>query len=112
VEDYIDHIDYIRNLVGIEYVGMSLDYWEGMAGVASVDEAQILYNYFLKSGRWKKESYLSPPWWYPEGIEEPSQLPNLTKALVKRGYTEQEIKLVMGGNFIRVYKEVWATTNK
>lgn len=107
VDDFIDHIDYIRTLVGIEHVGISLDYWEGMASVASINEAQKLYDGFVKTGRWKKESYGSPPWWYPEGIEEPSKLPNLTKALLKRGYSEKDIKLVLGENFIRVYKEVW-----
>ncbi len=35
-----------------------------------------------------------------------SQMPNVTKELVKRGYSEEEIKKIWGGNFLRVFKEV------
>jgi membrane dipeptidase len=35
-----------------------------------------------------------------------SQMPNVTKELVKRGYTEEEIKKIWGGNFLRVFREV------
>src|SRR5699024_7586695 len=107
IDDYIDHIDYIVNLVGIEHVGISMDYWEGMESVASMSEAQNLYEGFLKTGRWKEESYSSPPWRYPKGIELPSKLSNLSNSLLKRGYSEEDIKLILGGNFIRVYGETF-----
>lgn len=35
-----------------------------------------------------------------------SQMPNVTKELVERGYTEKEIKKIWGGNFLRVFREV------
>ncbi len=35
-----------------------------------------------------------------------SQLPNVTKELVKRGYSEEEIQKIWGGNFLRVFREV------
>lgn len=35
-----------------------------------------------------------------------SEMPNVTKELLKRGYTEQEIRKIWGGNFLRVFKEV------
>jgi len=107
VDDLIDHVNYIARLVGVEHVAIGLDYWEGMAGVASDDEANQMYNKLISSGRWKKESYPPPPWWYPTDIESPLKFPNLAKALSKSGYSEKNIKLILGGNFIRVYKEVW-----
>ena len=35
-----------------------------------------------------------------------SELPNITIELVKRGYTEDEIRKIWGGNFMRVFREV------
>jgi len=33
-------------------------------------------------------------------------MPNLTAALLKRGYTEKDIRKIMGENFLRVVREV------
>jgi membrane dipeptidase len=42
----------------------------------------------------------------PHGLEDVSKMPNLTAALLKRGYSEQDIQKIMGGNFLRVIREV------
>jgi membrane dipeptidase len=42
----------------------------------------------------------------PRGLEDVSKIPNLTKALMKRGYTEADIQKIMGSNFLRVVREV------
>ena len=42
----------------------------------------------------------------PQGLEDVSKMPNLTAALLKRGYTESDIKKIMGENFLRVVREV------
>ena len=42
----------------------------------------------------------------PRGLEDVSKMPNLTEALLKRGYSEEDIKKIMGGNFLRVVREV------
>jgi membrane dipeptidase len=42
-----------------------------------------------------------------KGLEDVSRLPNLTKSLVARGYSDQEIEKILGGNFLRVIKQVW-----
>jgi membrane dipeptidase len=42
----------------------------------------------------------------PQGLEDASKMPNLTLALLKRGYTEKDIRKIMGENFLRVVKEV------
>ena len=42
----------------------------------------------------------------PAGLEDMSKMPNLTAALLKRGYTEEDIKKIMGGNFLRVLRDV------
>jgi membrane dipeptidase len=42
----------------------------------------------------------------PAGLEDVSRMPALTLALMKRGYKEADIQKIMGGNFLRVVKEV------
>jgi len=42
----------------------------------------------------------------PLGLEDVSKMPALTDALLRRGYNEQDIQKIMGGNFLRVVKEV------
>jgi membrane dipeptidase len=73
VADCVDHIDYVKNLVGIDYVGIGSDF-DGGGGV--------------------------------DGCADVSEFQNITKEMLKRGYTEEEIQKVWGGNFFRVFKEV------
>jgi membrane dipeptidase len=73
VADCVDHIDYVKNLVGIDYVGIGSDF-DGGGGVA--------------------------------GCEDVSQIPNITAEMLERGYTENEIRKVWGGNFFRVFTAV------
>jgi len=42
----------------------------------------------------------------PRELEDCSKMPNVTKELVARGYTETDIKKILGGNFLRVFKSV------
>ena len=42
-----------------------------------------------------------------KGLEDASKLPNLTMALVARGYSDKEIGKILGGNFLRIIKKVW-----
>lgn len=41
----------------------------------------------------------------PQDLEDVSKLPNLTKALLAKGYSDQEIAKIMGLNFLRILKE-------
>ena len=41
----------------------------------------------------------------PQGAEDVSMLPNVTYELLKRGYSEQDIRKILGENFLRVFAE-------
>jgi membrane dipeptidase len=41
----------------------------------------------------------------PEGAQDVSMLPNITYELLKRGYSEQDIRKVLGGNLLRAFAE-------
>jgi membrane dipeptidase len=42
----------------------------------------------------------------PEGIESVDKTPNITRVLVKRGYSDEDILKILGGNHLRVFKDV------
>jgi membrane dipeptidase len=48
----------------------------------------------------------------PEGIDSASDLPRITQALLQRGYTREQILKILGGNFMRVMREVEATAKR
>jgi membrane dipeptidase len=75
VADFVDHIDYLVNLIGIKHVGISSDF-DGGGGV--------------------------------EGWNDASETFNVTLELVRRGYTEDQIAMIWGGNLLRVLDEVQA----
>jgi membrane dipeptidase len=61
----------------------------------------------VASGAWDPSAYPAPPYHYPEGIELPTTLHNLTGALLKRGYSTEDVAKLWGGNWMRVMKQVW-----
>jgi len=42
----------------------------------------------------------------PEGIDSPADLPKITAALTARGYTPEDCRKILGGNLLRVFREV------
>lgn len=42
----------------------------------------------------------------PEGLEDVTCMPNVTKVLVERGYSPDEVKKILGENHLRVFKQV------
>ena len=42
----------------------------------------------------------------PEGLEDCSKLPKLTEALLRKGYKEEDIRKILGGNLLRVFRQV------
>ena len=91
----IDHAAYISDLVGAEHVGLGLDF-------AIEDEDD--YDYYGYDPRY----YPRPPWTWPTGLGGFFRdAPNITEALVKRGFGEREVRGILGENFLRVFEQVW-----
>ncbi len=108
LDDLIDHAVYIAGLAGTQALSVGVDYFEYQAGVVDDATAGIVYDYLLKSGTWAPGEYPPPPWHYPEGMELPDKLSNLTAGLLRRGFSEEEVKSILGGNLMRVFGQVWA----
>jgi len=41
----------------------------------------------------------------PDGLEDCSQLPKITEALLRKGYSEENIQKILGGNILRVMEQ-------
>lgn len=48
----------------------------------------------------------------PEGLDDASKFPNLTRALLERGYSESDIQKIYGGNLLRTMRAVEAAAGK
>ena len=49
------------------------------------------------------------PWrdLYPDELETPDHLPFMSEALLIRGYSDDDIRKILGGNWLRLFEEVW-----
>jgi membrane dipeptidase len=100
IEHYVDHIDHIAGLVGIEHAGIGTD-----ADLAGYDDLPPEYYEQLKSGY--KDSYAFREKIDIEGLDHPQKIYDLTEALIRRGYNDDNIRAVLGQNFRRVLGEIW-----
>lgn len=107
LQQLIAHIDHVAELVGIDHVSVGIDYYGAQAGVISDEEAMKFYEEFVRQGQWSAASYPPPPHHYPAGIETPRTLFNLTKGLLERGYSVEDVRKILGGNWMRVMRAVW-----
>jgi membrane dipeptidase len=48
----------------------------------------------------------------PEGIDSAADLPKITAALMERGYSAEDCRKILGGNFLRFFREVQATARE
>ena len=95
------------DLVGIDHVGLGIDYYQGQYPVEDDPKAMARYEQLVSEGLWRRSEYPPPPYKYPEGIETPRTLSCLTEGLIGRGFAEDEIRKVLALNWMRVSRAVW-----
>jgi membrane dipeptidase len=101
VEDVVDHFDHIRDLVGIEHVGVGSD-----AGIESNDLGDpVLAKDMLTKADARYHVHGTNE--IVQGMQGPKRMYELTAALVRRGYTDEHVRLVIGGNWARVLGTIW-----
>ncbi len=101
IEDWLDHVDYIVNLVGVDYVGIGTDFY----GFSLPEPLAKKISEFLQVLGFRPEHRASFAT-KMEGFEDYTKFPNLIKGLAKRGYSDQEIDKIAGKNFLRVFRKV------
>jgi membrane dipeptidase len=107
VHDVLDHIDHAVEVGGVESVAFGGDMSDRTLDQGSISRGSNL-NVWRAS---HPEVYGAGPTDrmdpYPEGLSRYTELENLTRGLVERGYTDEEVRLIMGGNLLRVFETVW-----
>jgi membrane dipeptidase len=71
-----------------------IDHIDHVAKVAGVDHVGLGSDFDGVSGA------------TPQGIDSAADLPKITQALLDRGYSANDIKKILGGNILRVFREV------
>ena len=100
VEHMLDHFDHVRDMVGIEHLGIGSDI--DLQGYDDLPPAQ--YDR-LKAGY--KDTYAFRDKIDIDEVAHPKRMFDLTEGLIRRGYTDEHIRGVLGGNFARVLSEIW-----
>lgn len=107
LDQFIAHLDHFVKVAGIDHVALGFDYFDGQQPFADDAEAERVWKAAVDSGRWNPATYPRPPHYYPEGLSTPAELRNLTRRLLERGYGAEEVKKILGGNWLRVFRAVW-----
>ena len=110
VTDFLDHIDYAVNLIGAEHVGIGTD-----AFIHPKMPERLLEKMDQDEPRWSG-------FWVQDWLEASAlavaliearvgslvwtNWPYFTVGLVSRGYSDQEIQKIIGGNFLRILEKV------
>lgn len=99
VEHMVDHIDHVARLVGIEHVGIGSDADLNGYDDMPADQLKTLRGLY-------KSSYAFRDKLDTDGFDHPQKIYELTEALIRRGYSDTDIGLVLGGNFRRLLGDV------
>ena len=111
LEAFMEHFEYVKELVGIDHVGFGPDSLFGdhvglhhtYAASLSIKDA---HGGTAADRRLKDMDYQEVE--YVKGIENPVEgSRNILRWLVQNGYSDEDIRKVMGGNALRLLGEVW-----
>lgn len=101
VAQIVDHIDHVAKLVGIEHVGLGSDSdLNGYDDLPPEIYAQLKASY--------KASYAFRGKIDTDGFDHPLKVFDLTEELIRRRYSDANIRAVLGGNFLRLLTGTWA----
>jgi len=90
IERFVDHIDYMVSLVGVEHVGLGYDFCDYI-------EENLLNDKTVEVPESRVPDTL--------GLETAQKASDVLKHLRQRGYAESDIEKIAGGNFVRLLKK-------
>jgi membrane dipeptidase len=106
LDDYVLAIDALVEIVGIDHVGIGTDYTQDQPEgfwryISSQQGTRFPSSFADESARYHEMDL------YPDGLETPDKLHNLVGPLAQRGYSEADIAKLLGGNWLRLFGQVW-----
>jgi membrane dipeptidase len=100
MDTMLDHIDHFARTVGWEHVAIATDWPTGRpTWVLELYQDWVLANGFRpEHGVVTTQNLI--------GFDDYRDFPNITRGLVARGYTDEQIGGILGENFLRVFESV------
>jgi membrane dipeptidase len=95
-EIYFQHLDYVAQLVGANHVGVGLDYLDNVAPLVAFIKARPDEWPGAREGAWEPMAFMKP-----------EMLLEVTEQMVKHGYSDGDIRGVLGENWLRLCSAVW-----
>ncbi|MDR7544277.1 MAG: membrane dipeptidase [Armatimonadota bacterium] len=110
LDDFCRHVEHLVNVCGIDHVGIGTD----KAGPGPGTDSMIEYPKTMPDRRpgtfdwsgFRKEEHRLTPDYHLNGYENFGDWPNLTVALARWGFDEDELRKLLGLNFLRVFRDV------
>ena len=93
LDRYIDHIEYIANLIGIDGVGIGFDFFE------------FIYRQWPEARQKELAAKFTTPHFIPD-LRNHVHARNLTRRLIERGFSDDQIEKILRGNWLRIFNEV------
>lgn len=93
IDRYIDHIQHVVGLIGIDGVGIGFDFCE------------YLFNQLPEDVIKELASKLTTPHFIPD-LTNHSHARNLTRKLIERGFSDGDIQKILRGNWMRILEEL------
>jgi membrane dipeptidase len=101
IESFMEHFEYILDLVGIDHLGFGPDTIYG----DHVGLHHVMASHLSLAQAFASQNEETP---YVKGLENPSECSwNIIRWLVKQGYSDTEIEKLVGGNALGVLQKVW-----
>jgi len=113
-EDYIDVIDDMVEKFGIDHVGIGTDFTQDQTESfwrysSSQQGTKFPLKIIADQGIYPDEmTDLAKQRYYPVGLETPDQFPTIASLLLGKGYKPEDVAKVVGGNWLRLFNEVWS----
>lgn len=106
LDDFVRQVDYVTNLIGVEHVGIGTDHNE------SASKEEWTKNSSKRQGRYPSVTAQMGEWYEYEtrcarGGSSILDFPEILNAVAKLGFSEEELRGILGGNFLRLFREVW-----
>ncbi|MCO4759123.1 MAG: dipeptidase [Oceanospirillaceae bacterium] len=99
VDDYVEAIQYIYNIVGEDAIGIGTDFTQG--------HGQDFFEYLTHDKGYARRLTRFGEIINPKGIRTVGEFPNLTEALLRNGFSEIQVRKIMGDNWVNLLKDVW-----
>ena len=100
IEHWLDHVDHVAKLVGVEHVGIGSDADIATSGAEGMKFYNGLPRKIKRFYRFRKTMLI-------DELDHPKRIYDITEGLLRRGYNDADIQGILGHNFKRMLAQTW-----